>query len=147
MEPLSAFAVACNVLQVIEGGVKVLNKAVQYHNAQDGLTNDHQKLKNIAQSLSNLSADLQASFPKSNDPTSVSSAESRLIEVNNECLRLSADFIEFLDQLKVRNPKAFLDVFRASIKSLWRKDRVAALERSLSQARDNLNVAFLIYMK
>ena len=41
MEPLSAFTVACNVLQVIEAGVKVLNKAVEYHSAQDGLTSDH----------------------------------------------------------------------------------------------------------
>ena len=129
MEPLSAFTVACNVLQVIEAGVKVFNKAVEYHSAQDGLTSDHQNLKNVAQSLRDLSADLQASLPKRNDSTIVGFAESRLIEANNECLRLSADFLVFLDQLKVHNPKAFLDVLRASIKSLWRRDRVAALEK------------------
>ena len=147
MEPLSSFTVACNVLQVIEAGAKILNKAVEYHRTQDGLSKEHQDLKHVAQTLNNLNADLQATLPKAHKAGGVSSAEARLIEANNECLRLSTNFIHFLDGLRVRNPQAILDAFRASIKSLWHKDKVAAMEKAVSQARDNLNVAFLVYMK
>jgi hypothetical protein len=39
------------------------------------------------------------------------------------------------------------DSLRMSIKTLWHRDKMDAMEKSLSQARDNLNVAFLVYMK
>ena len=30
---------------------------------------------------------------------------------------------------------------------MWHRDKMDAMERSVSQARDNLNVAFLVYMR
>jgi hypothetical protein len=40
-----------------------------------------------------------------------------------------------------------LECLRVSIKSLWYREKMDAMESALAQARDNLNVAFLVYMK
>lgn len=147
LEPLSAFSVACNVLQVIEFGSKVLSNAADYRKAANGALSEHQDLRNVLQSLHNLNTDLQASMPKLGGIKSLSAAETRLLEANTECLRLSNEFIDLLDRLKVKNRHAMLESLRMSIKALWYREKMEAIGSTLSQARDNLNVAFLVYIK
>jgi hypothetical protein len=147
LEPLSAFSVACNVLQIIELGSQVLSKAIDYRKAANGALSEHQDLRHVLQSLKNLNADLQASMPQLAGTKPLSTAETRLLEANTECLRLSNEFIDLLDRLKVKNRHAMLECLRMSIKSLWYREKMDAMESALSQARDNLNVAFLVYMK
>lgn len=147
LDPLSAFAVACNLLQVIEFGVKVLSKAADYRKAETGVLTEQKDLRDVLQSLNNLNIDLQASLPKQTASGKHTVEEARLLEANDQCLRLSKEFIEFLDCLKLRERRAVLDSLRISIKTFWHRDKMDAMEKSLSQARDNLNVAFLVYMK
>jgi hypothetical protein len=147
LEPLSAFSVACNVLQIIEFGSQVLSKAIDYRKAANGALSEHQDLRHVLQSLKNLNADLQASMPQLAGTKSPSTAETRLLEANTECLRLSDEFINLLDRLEVKNRHAMLECLRVSIKSLWYREKIDAMKSALAQARDNLNVAFLVYMK
>ena len=64
-----------------------------------------------------------------------------------ECLRVSKDFIALLERLKVKNKQNLLESLRMSVKSMWYQERLESMEKALTQARDNLNVAFLVYMK
>lgn len=100
LEPLSAFSVACNVLQIIDLGSKVLIKAIDYRKVANGALSEHQDLRHVLQSLKNLNADLQASMPQLVGTKPLSTAETRLLEANTECLRLSNEFIDLLDRLK-----------------------------------------------
>ena len=147
LDPLSAFSVACNLLQVIELGVKVLSKAADYGKAETGVLTEQKDLRDVLHSLQNLNTDLLASLPDQTASKQHTTEEARLLEVNNQCLRLSKQFIEFLDRLKLRDRHTMFDSLRMSIKTLWHRDKMEAMERSLSQAHDNLNVAFLVYMK
>ena len=58
-DPVTAFAVACNVLQVIELGVKALSKAAAYRKSDGGAMKEQQDLQDVSQSL-NTSAPLFA---------------------------------------------------------------------------------------
>ncbi|MCJ1242105.1 hypothetical protein MMC14_010112, partial [Varicellaria rhodocarpa] len=64
LDPLSAFSVACNVLQMIELGVKVLSKAADYRNAETGVLAEQKDLRDVLQSLNNLNTNLLASIPE-----------------------------------------------------------------------------------
>ena len=108
---------------------------------------EQQDLRDVLQSLSNLNNDLQTSLLQQATKRQHSVEESRLLEANNQCLRLSKNFIDFLDRLKLRDSHAVFDSLRVSVKTLWHKDKMDAMEKSLSQARDSLNVAFLVYIK
>ena len=147
LDPLSAFSVACNVLQIVDFGSKVLTQAIDYRKAANGELPENQDLRHIFQSLKTLNIDLKASMPRLTGSKSQSMAEARLLEANEECLRLSMEFIDLLDRLKVKNQRAMLECLRMSVKTLWYKEKTRAIERALSQARDNLNVAFLVYIK
>jgi len=147
LEPLSAFSVACNVLQIIDFGSKVLTKTIDYRKVANGALSEHRDLRHVLESLKNLNADLQASMPQLAGTKPLSTAETRLLEANAECLRLSNEFIDLLDRLKVKNRHAMLECLRMSIKSLWYREKMDAMESALSQARDNLNIAFLVYVK
>jgi hypothetical protein len=147
LDPLSAFSVACNVLQIVDFGSKVLTQAIDYRKAANGELPENQDLRHVFQSLKSLNMDLKASIPRLTGSKSLSTAETRLLEANEECLRLSMEFIDLLDRLKVKNQHAMLECLRMSVKTLWYKEKTRAIERALSQARDNLNVAFLVYIK
>jgi len=152
MDPLSAFSVACNVLQIVDIGAKVLKTAAEYRAATDGAISEHAELRNISQSLLALNAELQTSLsaptPKATDTGAQDKAKLLLESANDRCLKVSIDFIKLLDRLKVDGTRhAMLESLRLSVKSLWYKDRIDSLNNALSQARDNLNIAFLMYMK
>ena len=147
LDPLSAFSVACNVLHVIELGVKVLSRAMDYREAETGVLTEQKGLRDVSQTLNSLNTDLQASLSQQTGSKQHTVEEAHLLEANNQCLRLSKELIEFLDRLKLKDKHAAFNSLRLSIKTLWHKDKIDALEKSLSSARDNLNVAFLVYMK
>src|ERR1700750_1877524 len=147
LDPLSAFAVACNVLQIIEFGSKALTNAIAYRKAANGELPENRDLRQVLQSLKTLNMDLSASMPRMTGLKSLSKPETRLLEANKECLRLSAEFIDLLDKLKVKDQNAMLESLRMGFKTLWYKDKMNTIERALSQARDNLNLAFLVYMR
>lgn len=150
LDPLSAFAVACNVLQIIEVGTKVVKTAAEVRSAADGAITEHAELRNIAQSLLTMNKDLQTSIatPSGSQARVQSKAETVLMSANDQCLRLSTDCIIFLGRLKVDGARnVMLESLRLSVKSLWNKGKLDPMSRAHSQARDNLNLAFLIYMK
>lgn len=150
LDPLSAFAVACNVLQIIKVGTKVVKTAAEFRSAADGAIAEHAELRNIAQSLLSMSKDLQTSIatPSGSQAQVQSKAEHVLKSANHQCLELSTDFINFLSRLKVDGTRnVMLECLRLGVKSLWYKDKLDSISSALSQARDNLNLAFLIYMK
>jgi hypothetical protein len=147
LDPLSAFSVACNVLQIVELGAKILSTAANYRKAESGVLAEQKDLRDILQSLNNLNGDLQASLLQQRTMKQHSVEEARLLEANDQCLRLSKNFLDFLDRLKLKDGHTVYDSLRMSVKTLWHRDTMDAMEKSISQARDNLNVAFLVYIK
>ena len=147
LDPLSGFSVASNVLHVIELGVKVLSKAIDYQKAETGILTEQKDLRDVLQTLNSLNTDLQASLLQQTASEQQTAEKAHLLEANNQFLRLSKELLSFLDRLKLRDKHAVFDSLRISIKTLWHKDKMDAMGKSLSSARDNLNVAFLVYMK
>ena len=147
LEPLSAFAVACNVLQLLDNGSKVLSKAIEYERASDGRLSEQKDLQDTLESLARLNQDLRNSLLTAAASQGARMAEQRLIEANQECLNVSRDFISMLDELRVTNPHAFFEAMRKSVKSFRYKEKIGTMDKKLARARDNLILSFLVYMK
>jgi hypothetical protein len=147
LDPLSAFSVACNLLQVLDFGLKALTKAIDYRQASDGALPEHRDLGDVLNTLKSLNIDLQSSMVECGKTNPLSKAQARLEEANNKCLLVSTDFIDLLDRLKVKNQSALLECLRMGFKTLWYKDEMNRIKSTLSQVRDNLNIALLIYIR
>lgn len=146
-DPLSALSLACNVLQIIEYGAKILTKTAEYHSAADGAPSEQTTLRGVVQSLKGLNTELAACIPLPSSTSPVSGPKARLIAANNECLRLSNEFLELLDQLTVTKKHSVLESFRMSVKSMRYEEKVAAIKAAIGEARNNLNIAFLVFMQ
>ncbi len=118
MDPLSAFSVACNVLQMIELGAKILSTAAHYRKAENGQLTEQKDLRDIFQTLNSLNSDLQASLLQQTTVKQHSIEKARLLKANDQCLRLSKNFIDFLDRMKLRDGHAVYDSLRISVKTL-----------------------------
>ncbi|KAI9149984.1 hypothetical protein HJFPF1_09731 [Paramyrothecium foliicola] len=145
-DPLSAFAVACNILQIVEVGAKILTKAAEYHDAADGAPADHVRLHEVAESLKTLNIELAAKLPDTAHSAALPAAK-ELIAANERCLRLSDDFVELMNSLKIDGKPSMLQSLRMAIRSARYQDRVKSMRNSLSAARDNLNIALLVYLQ
>lgn len=149
LEAIGAFALACNILQVVECGAKIVIKAGRLHHADIGDTSEIDDLENLTQQLNKLNQDLSDSIVS--DPPSLGSPEFRLAECNAESLRLSQDFIAFLAKLRPKKSTSLANPswaasFRSAIRRKWHQDEVYAMQGTLSQAKSNLIMAYLLYM-
>lgn len=144
LDPLSAFSVACNVLQIVETSLRVLDKTAEcYKNgAPDGIGTI---LNNVC-TIESLNDELRHFLPDKLGKTPLSPAELRLFEANEQCLRLSGDFIDLLDSLKVTKKSVWHSI-GISIKTMWNQDKVASFEKAISDSRANLTLAFLLLMQ
>jgi hypothetical protein len=64
-EPLSAFALAVNVIQVIDFSTKLLREAHELHESSTGHTAEHVELHQISQSLAHMCDSLSTAQPQS----------------------------------------------------------------------------------
>ncbi|ETI22265.1 hypothetical protein G647_06338 [Cladophialophora carrionii CBS 160.54] len=149
LEAIGAFALACNILQVVEYGAKVVAKAGSLHRPSRESTTAITDLDAITQQLNNLNNDLGSSAVPA--PSQACPLYARLAECNAESLRLSQNFIDFVQKLRPKttasqgNP-SWAASFRFAIRLRWHQEEVQALQNSVSHARSNLIVAFLFYM-
>lgn len=146
MDPLSAFSLACNILQIVETGTKLLKKAKDYH-AEGDIAEQEELAKSLGTLIElNNELELGQSRPRQPQNGATSAAEAMLIMANNECLRVSRDFAEFLAEFRAGGLSVWRSVLK-SLKSLASREKLAAFQSSVAESRSNLNLAFLILIQ
>jgi hypothetical protein len=143
-DPLTAFAAAGNVLQFLELGTKIVSKAYKYHKAADGALSAHIELGQLTANLIELNLALDQSLAQSASSNTVSTAQDRLRDANQHCLRLSREFISEVDNLKMQDGGSSLGM---AFKAIRRRGKFDARLQAVEQARSQLQVSFLLYMK
>ena len=149
LEAIGAFALACNILQVVEYGAKIVCKASNIHRPNAENVSEIDDLDATTQQLNRLNKDLSgsiASIPALSNPL-----QTRLTECNTESLRLSQTFIDFIAKLRPKasstaSKPAWAESFRSAIRMKWHKEEIEAMQANISQAKSNLIMAFLLHM-
>lgn len=144
LDPLSAFSVACNVLQIVETSLRVLGKTAECY--KSGAPDEVSTLIGNLYTIEGLNDDLRDFIPDPLGKIPLSPTELRLVEANEECLRLSGDFIRLLESLKVTKKSVWHSI-GSSIKTMWYQDKLANFEKAISESRANLTLAFLLLMQ
>lgn len=144
LDPLSAFSVACNVLQIVETSLSVLGKAAECY--KSGSPDEVSSAIGNLRTIEGLGDELRKFMPDPLARGSLSSAELRLLEANEECLSLAGDFTQLLNRLRATK-KSVRHSIGSSIKTMWYKDKVAGFEKAVSERRANLTLAFLLLMQ
>jgi hypothetical protein len=98
VDPFTAFAAAGNALQFAELGVKLISKTIEYSSC--GGSQEHQALQNVVQQLMASTAHLQESMNTYASQPQPGPARA-LHRANIECLRVSKEFYDLLNELKL----------------------------------------------
>ncbi|KAG8165529.1 hypothetical protein KVR01_004081 [Diaporthe batatas] len=128
---------------MVETSLRVLGKTAECY--KSGAPDEIGIIVGNLHTIEGLNDELKGFLPDPLGKTSFSSAELRLVEANEQCLRLSGDFIQLLDSLKVTKKSVWRSI-GISIKSMWYQDKLASFEKEISESRANLTLAFLLLM-
>ena len=90
MEPLSAFGLAVNILQVIDFGAKLMRDAHDLHHSSTGQKQEHVELQNIAKDLSRLTEKLS-------NEQGADAANLGLQEISTATKDVADDLVEAID--------------------------------------------------
>ena len=150
LEAIGALSLACNILQVVEYGAKIVSKAGALHRSNRDATCQIDDLNAVTEQIEKLNKDLTNSV--NSNLHAASPLQTRLTECNAESIRLSQRFIDFVQKLlpkkstTQRDPN-WIESFRSAIRLRWHQEELDAMQDGLSQAKSNLIVAFLLYMQ
>ena len=144
LDPLSAFGVACNVLQIVETSLRVLGKTADCY--KNGGSSEISIILGNLDTIESLNNELRDFLPDPLGKIPLTPVELRLVEANEECLRLSSEFIQLLDSLNVTKKSVWHSI-GISIKTMWYQDKLASFEKAIAESRANLTLAFLVLMQ
>ena len=153
MDPLSAFSLTCNIIQVVDFGAKALAMCKEIYDR--GALSKYQDLDETAKHLIDLQRGLGlAGGGGSNTPSSFGSAQilpqqdDLLMKVAKQCSETAEQLVKKLRELSVagRHQKKRQAISKA-FKAIWRGGDIKQLQRQLDMHQKALDTRILIDLR
>jgi|SRR3569833_113998 len=138
MEPLIAFSLACNVMQVISFGHDTVSACKLVY--QSGSPLSHSSLDEATRLLTELLSSLTHELKKL--PMPLNRGDMLLADVARKCTEAMRDLRDEVNFL-TENRKDILSVLRVATKAAWRKRRLERLEKNLGDWRQIMETSIL----
>jgi hypothetical protein len=145
MEAIAAFSVACNVIQVVDFGLRTVSKCREIYN--QGTAIDHQDLDNTSKHLAEINEKLSTSIQNALTNKPLSKDEYELQELAFKCTRTASDLRDELDKLKIFGRRGKRAVLAKAWKSIRRNDTINKIKERLSDYERVLNTRLLLRLR
>ena len=147
MDPLTALSLACNALQIIEFGAKMIAKCKEIY--KDGALAENKEIEFMAKHLTNLSTDLKLpeSFPSAESVQQGYQEDKNLLKLAQHCSETANELICELQKLGIQATHRKRDAVRKAIKETWNTSTIESIQRRLEQYRRTLNTSILIDLR
>ena len=142
MDPLTAFSLACGVIQVVDFSLKALTKFKEIHD--HGALSEYQDLEEITQHLTNLQTDL--SLPQSSGITQAP-YDRGLVELATRCSATAAQLIAKLHKLRIEGPHKKRQAIVKTVKAFREKREIQDIQKRLDGYRNSLDSRILINLR
>ena len=145
MEPVSALALACNILDLIERGYKCAATIKEVHDSDTGLLKKHEVLVGEIDTLS----DIAGALEKTQQEISKSPVDARMREFAKKCLSICAAIRALVNQCKPEKEWSLLSAAQAFVRIRLRKSDIETLQSELESAQkmmDSLVMAKTLYV-
>ena len=135
IEPLTAFALAGNIVQFVEVGYKATVILRQIWDAS--ATDENVEIEAIAQDIVDISMFLVSS---SSSIGAVSQDEKKLQQLARRCVDPAEELSTMLQDLLVRSKgmKRRIEAVRNTLKLMYRRDKIESLQHRIQDLRDQL---------
>ena len=142
MDPLTAFSLACGVIQVVDFSMKVLAKCKEIHD--HGALSENQEIEEITKQLTDLQID--NSLPQSSETTQTPD-DRELRELVKTCSATAEQLVAKLRTLKIEGPHKKRQAIVKTVKALREKREIHDLEKRLSSYRSVLDTKILVNLR
>lgn len=149
MDPISAFSLACGVIQVVDFGLQTLSTIRGLH--KDGSTKGHQQLNDISVHMKTASLKLQEHFIRQNasSTTFTDPDDQALYDLSKKCNATASILAAELDNLTVQGTglrRAF-HVTKKTVAGTFKAGALRELQASLESYRRALDTQVLIALR
>ena len=138
MDPLSAFSLACGVIQVVDFSTEVVKKARELY--KDGNLSQNKEAEEMAIQLTQLRSSLKLPTHRDRDDT-------ELLKLGEKCSDTAKDLVTELQKLKVSGPHKKRQVLEKTIKTIWKKTAIDDIQKRLDNYRNLLDHRVLIDLR
>lgn len=148
MDPFAVIGLVSNIIAFIDFGYELVSVAREIHGSATGssIENDRIEFLNVRMEATATELSAQNTIP------GTTTAELRLRELAEECLRLSQDLKKLLEETKFRDLKSKRQLIAAIFRDMRKKDEKKNIETRLDKCRAQLHVQlshtswFVIYL-
>ena len=140
LDPITALAIAGNVAQFIDFGLKATSKAREIHRSASGATGENEDLEVIANDLVAVNAQLYTSVGSDG-------AAEALEELCRKCAKSGDELIKALESFKVEGKKTKWKSARKALKALWGREAVEEMKSRILEFREELKLHLLVRLK
>lgn len=147
MDPLTAFVLACGVIQVVDFSTKVVVKCREIY--KDGASSENKEIESLAKHLIDVYMELDAAnaVVKPGPTLQLHRDDQDLQNLAQQCSETAKELIAQLQKLKVQGQPRKRDVLRKTVKVVWKKSAIEDIERRLEHYRRTLDTRILINLR
>lgn len=143
MDPLSALGLATAVIQITQFSGELIRGARHASQTADGLLLSNANIKEVAETLSSLTAQLVIS----RDPLALSREETLLREIGSQCQDVSASILSRLRKLQQKQSRNSWNNVSQTFTQLLSQGETNALAAKLGSIREQLDTTLLICLR
>lgn len=139
MEPLSAFGLVVNIVQLIDFSAKLVRGAHELHQSASGQTVELLELDRVASSLSQLCDNVPA-IGSGQQQIRTGPMSSELSDIATKTKQVATELIAAIQRLKLKDgPKRRWRSFRQALATIWHRDQIEKLQGRLQELRSQLH--------
>ena len=147
MDPLTAFSLACSVIQVVNYSLNVVVKCREIH--KDGASSENKEVESMAKQLTDLFIELDSAnaVVKPGSMQQIYHDDQDIRNLAQQCSETAKELVTQLQKLKIHGQPRKRDVLRKTVKVIWKKSAIEDIERRLEQYRRTLDTRILINLR
>jgi hypothetical protein len=145
MEPLSALAVACAVVQFVEFGSKLVGTGLKVYKSTDGAPEEVVEIGALAAHAEQLSKKL-ASSRQTHLLNTGAQDEAKLRELASRSEKLANEIVAILSKIRGEPHKTWSAV-RTSVQLKWNEGNIKILQARLDAVKSEISLQLLCMMR
>ena len=141
MDPLTAFSLACGVIQVVDFSIKALSKCKEIY--QEGSLSDCKELESMTKHL----IDVRAKLDLPNSKQGVQASDATLLELAGHCSETADQLVSKLHSLKLDGPHKRRQAVLKAVRFLWERGEIQEIQKRLDGYRNALDSQVLVDLR
>jgi hypothetical protein len=145
MDPVTAFSLACGVIQVVDFSLRLLSKSKEVHEKGSLVENDN--LEYLTRHLSALELELQTPLNHNSHGRTQPQDEQDLKQLADKCSETAQTLLTELAKLKVSDPKRKRQMIKVTLRAILKRSTLKEIEGRMNSYRDMLNTKILVELR